>query len=331
MSGRLVAVATGTSPALPDLGASEADLEHRLRTPSAVRYIKLGQSGAWAPQAIEQAIIPFGFSQVSHAPCAAGDWDEVRRQLKAAGRTKSGISQGVRELQDFYGLGEEALWITFADRHLYWTFAQGPVIAVDAPEPGSWHRYRRCIGGWSRLSLSGEPLSTSSLSSALTRVAGFRQTICAVERQDYLLRRIRGEEEPLLAKAREVRSELEGVALEMIAGLDWRDFEIMVDLLFANGGWRRQSALAAGEIDIDLLLDNPVTAETAWVQVKSRCDQSVLDDYVERFQRDGSAQHFFFVCHSPATKLRAPAEPGIHVWAGPELARAALSVGLSTG
>jgi hypothetical protein len=310
------------------LTSVDADILERLRAPSAVRYIKLGQGGAWAADAIEQSIVPFGFSQVSHAACAAGDWDEVRRQLAAGGRTKVGVTQGVRELQEFYELPGDALWITFADRHLYWAFAWPAVVAFDNPAPGSWHRFRPCVEGWSRLGLTGEPLATSSLSSALTRVAGFRQTVCTVERQDYLLRRIRGDEEPLLAKAREVRSELERVALDMIAGLDWRDFEIMVDLLFARGGWRRQSALAAGEVDIDLLLDNPVTREVAWVQVKSAAGQAVLDDYVERFRRDGSAQHFFFVCHSPAGVLQAPAEPRIHIWVGPELARAALSAGL---
>jgi hypothetical protein len=310
------------------LAPVDADIEARVRAPSAVRYIKLGQGGVWAAEAIEQSIVPFGFSQVSHAPCAAADWDEVRRELGAAGRTKVGVTQGVRELRDFYELPDNALWITFADRHLYWTFAWAAVVAFDDPAPGSWHRFRPCMASWSRLSLTGEPLSTSSLSSALTRVAGFRQTICTVERQDYLLRRIRGEEEPLLVEARDVRSELERVALQMISALDWRDFEIMVDLLFARGGWRRQSALADGEVDIDLLLDNPVTHELAWVQVKSAAGQAVLDDYLERFRRDGSAQHFFFVCHSPAAELRAPAEPGIHVWAGQELARAALSAGL---
>jgi hypothetical protein len=306
----------------------DAEIEVRLRQPSAVRYIKLGQGGAWAADAIERGIVPFGFSQVTNEPCAAGDWDKVRQQLAAAGRTKTGVTQGLRELQDFYGLGQDSLWVTFADRHLYWTFAEPDVVAVKHPEPGTWHRFRRCIGAWSRLSLAGEPLSSSSLSSALTRVAGFRQTICTIERQDYLLRRIRGEEEPLVAKARVVRSELESVALEMISGLDWRDFEIMVDLLFARGGWRRQSALGTGEVDIDLLLDNPVTREVAWVQIKSTAGQAVLNDYVERFKRDGSAQHFFFVCHTPAVQLRAPAEAGIHIWAGPELARAALSAGL---
>lgn len=306
----------------------DTDLENRLREPSAVRYVKLGQGGAWAAEAIEQAIIPLGFSQVPHEPCADGDWNKVREMLVTAGRTQGGASQGVRELRDYYELPDDALWITFADRHLYWAFAFAAVVAFRDPAPGGWHRFRPCIGGWSRLNLNGEPLSTTSLSSALTRVAGFRQTICTVERQDYLLRRIRGDEEPLIAEARRVRSELEDVASQMIAALDWRDFEVMVDLLFANGGWRRQSALAAGEVDIDLLLNNPVTGEAAWVQVKSRCDQSVLNDYLERYRRDGSAQHFFLVVHSPAARLRAPDQPSFHIWAGPELARTALSAGL---
>lgn len=308
--------------------AADEEIKARLQAPSSVRYIKLGQGGAWAANAIDQAIIPFGFSQVSHAPCAAGDWDEVRRALEAFGRTKSGASQGVRELRDFYELPDDALWITFADRHLYWTFAWPAIVAFDCPTSWGWHRFRPCVGGWSRLSISGEPLSTTRLSSALTRVAGFRQTICAVEKQDYLLRRIRNEEEPLLAEARQVRERLEEVALQMISGLDWRDFEVMVDLLFGRGGWQRQSALADGEVDIDLLLNNPVTRELAWVQVKSRADQRVFDDYLDRFRRDGSAQHFFFVCHSPAARLTAPADPRVHLWAGPELARVALNAGL---
>ena len=42
-------------------------------------------------------------------------------------------------------------------------------------------------------------------------------TICTVEREDYFLRRIRGEEEPLLIEMRDLRSNLETVAARMIA------------------------------------------------------------------------------------------------------------------
>ncbi|MBP0115736.1 hypothetical protein [Bradyrhizobium vignae] len=39
----------------------------------------------------------------------------------------------------------------------------------------------------------------------LTKVASYRRTICAVKAQDYLLRRINGIEEPIVAKASQAR------------------------------------------------------------------------------------------------------------------------------
>ena len=75
----------------------ETELERRVQAPSAVRYIKLGLGGAWAADAIEQSIVPFGFSQVAHEPCAVGDWDSVSRQLVASGRNPGGATSGVRE------------------------------------------------------------------------------------------------------------------------------------------------------------------------------------------------------------------------------------------
>jgi hypothetical protein len=298
------------------------------RSPSAVRYIKLGRSGGWAPQAFGEGTIPFGFREIAHGPCIAGDWDEVRRQLESAGRSKSGISQGLRELRDFYELGEDCLWITFADGHLWWAFAKPEVPQVADPLEEGPRRYRRTVDGWHRQSLTGEPLTIRSLCSALTRVAGYRMTICTVEREEYLLRRIRGEEEPLLQEARKLRSDLEDVAARMIAQLDWRDFEICVELIFSRGGWQRQSAIGDGEVDIDLLLDHPTTGETAWVQIKSSANQAVLDDYLDRFRRDGSCDRFFFICHTPRRTLTLPDERPLQLWSGTVLARHALAAGL---
>ena len=91
-----------------------------------------------------------------------------------------------------------------------------------------------------------------------------------------------------------------GAAAEMIAGLHWADFETMVDLMFARraGSAYRGSAKPR---DIDLLLREQATGETAFVQVKSKASQAVLDDYLERFAGAGY-DRMFFVCHSP----RAP-------------------------
>lgn len=301
----------------------------RLSGVSSVRYIKLGEAGAWAHEALASGMVPLMYHKVAHGPCAAGDWETVRAQLTAAGRKGGKVADGVRELRDFYELDEHCLWVTLAEGHLWWAFAECEVIAVAEPAEDRPARMRRTVAGWSNCNLTGEPLRLNTLSTSLTKVAGYRATICKIEREDYLLRRIRGEPEPLLQEAEQVRGSLMDVAANMIAQLDWRAFEIMVDLIFARGGWQRQSALGGDEVDADLRLTSPTTGERAWVQVKSRASQRVLDDYLARFSRDGSAERFYFVCHSPRGELRLPEQArGAQVWTGRELAHHALAAGL---
>ncbi len=142
------------------------------------------------------------------------------------------------------------------------------------------------------------------------------------------MRKIRGEPEPLVVEAEQLRGDLVNLAAQMIAQLDWRDFEIMVDLIFARGGWQRVSALGEDEVDCDLLLANATIDEVAWVQIKSTARQKVLDDYLERYRRDDRATRFYFICHTPKGSISLPEEPAAHIWSGDELARRALASGL---
>ena len=297
--------------------------------PGQIRYIKLGQGGAWAAKALALGIIPFGYPQVSHTLCASGRWEEVGQQLKDMGRTKAGVSQGLRELRDFYELPADTLWVTVADGHVWWAFAEGPVTATENEGGGSDGpaRQRATRNGWSRQSLTGEALTTASMSSALTRTANYRMTICRIDRGDYLLRRIRGEQDPLHKQALALQQQMRQLALAMIGQLDWADFETLVDLIFSRNGWRRGGVLGRNQADVDLLLDHPVTGQMAWVQVKSATNQAELDDYLGRFARDGSAQHFFYICHSEAG-LTLANEPHLHLWAGDRLAKIAVEAGL---
>lgn len=297
-------------------------------SPTSVRYVKLCQGGAWSKRAFEDGIIPFGFRGVDHVLCATADWEAVRAQLKATGKTAGTVSQNTRELRNIYEQGSDCLWITVADGHLYWAFADPVVIAVEDPAEGEPTRYRRVAGGWRRDSLTGAPLTTRSLSSALLRTASYRMTVCRVAHEDYLLRRIRGEVDPLHNEALGLQQQQQDLAARMIAQLDWRDFETVVDLILTRSGWRRGSKVGDGEVDVDMLYDNPSTGETAWVQVKSRAGQGVLDDYLERFVRDGSCQRFFFACHTPEGTLTLPPGPGHHLWAGTALAAVAIRTGL---
>ena len=297
--------------------------------PTAVRYVKLGRGGAWSEQAFANGIIPFGFRTIDHTLCASGDWAAVKAQLVHGGQLPAGASQDVRQLRDIYENDADCVWFTIADGHLHWAFAEASVVPVADAGPDQPTRFRRVAGGaWQRHSLTGEALTTRSLSSVLLRTASYRMTICKVDQQDYLLRRIRGEPDPLHRAAADLQTQLVAVATRIIAQLDWRDFEILIDLILARSGWRRGSALGEGEVDVDLLLDNPSTGETAWVQIKSTAAQATLDDYLSRFARDGSCQHFFFACHSPTSHLTLPAGPGLHLWTGTALAAIAVRSGM---
>jgi hypothetical protein len=79
---------------------------------------------------------------------------------------------------------------------------------------------------------------------------------------------------------------------------------------------------------VDLILSQPLLGETAWVQIKSTASQADLNDYLDRFQRDGSCDRFFFVCHSSVGPLTPPEQSGLHLWTGERLSDAAVGAGL---
>lgn len=105
--------------------------------PKQVRYIKLGQAGRWAGVSIEKGELHFGYRTVPHELCLRGDCDGVIDALMREGRSLRKARDGMREVRDFYTLGTDCLWITFADRHLRWSFADPEVIWLGPAEEGS--------------------------------------------------------------------------------------------------------------------------------------------------------------------------------------------------
>ena len=67
-------------------------------------------------------------------------------------------------------------------------------------------RFRKTIGGWKDTDTFGRTLHLTDLSTRLTKLAPYRQTICTVKEQDYLLRRLNGEHEPAVAEARSAKA-----------------------------------------------------------------------------------------------------------------------------
>ncbi len=299
-------------------------------SPATVRYIKLGAGGGWEAASLDGDRIEWGFASDSHACAEGGEWERVKAAYMAAGTSPATATSYVREMKEFYTLGADTLWITFARGFLWWAFAEPEVIyrGVETPVEGS--RYRRTIGPWRNTDVEGRPLAMHSLSTALTQLAGYPRTICSVAASDYLLRRINAEEEAAVAATRAARAALITSAADLIRQLHWAEFELMVDLVFARSGWRRVSVLGGTMKDIDLLLEQPFTGERASVQVKSSADQAVLDMCVAAFGASPLSDRFFFVCHSPKGKLVVPDDSAgrVQLWTMQELASAALEAGL---
>ncbi|MGE3476429.1 MAG: restriction endonuclease [Rhodospirillaceae bacterium] len=295
--------------------------------PSAVRYIKLGEKDRWAKASLERGEVQLGHSSIPHDLCLTGDWDAVMDRYIKSGKTVGKARDFTREIREFYTLDRETLWFTFHKGHLWWTFAEAEVNAIpEADDQGA--RMRRAVGGWRNTDTAGKPLRMDGLSSRLTATAAYRQTLCSTKAGDYLLRRIEGGEEPIIARAKGAQDEMIKVASDMIVNLHWADFEDMVDLIFARTGWQRVTRVGGTQKDIDIEVVEPATGARAFVQVKSRAGQRELDDYLERWEAVGGYEHMFFVCHSPTSALEVEADKNVHIWTRESLADMAIRSGL---
>jgi len=295
--------------------------------PKHIRYIQLGPGGSWAKTALDQSEIPFGDDAVPHELCLASDWAGVVRALMAAGQTTAQAQAALRGLRDFYTLGTDCLWITVADGHLWWAFADPAVIWLGPSTAARGARLRRTIGSWRNTDLQGRPLKSDELSPRLTRVAADGRTIRAVAAADDLVRQINVREAPALARARAARAAMIAATEAMIADLRWADFEALVDLIFSAGGWRRLARRGGAQPDADRVLEDLTSGETAAVQVTPRADRAGLAACVERFEAAGLYDRLFFICHAPTGDLGTPENGRIHIWTHARLAEGALRAG----
>lgn len=315
-------VRLSNSPILAEWRDVDAALANGRITAATVRYIKLGKGGAWFDACLREGALRFE-DVVPHEVAAAGDWNRAAAIYRDAGET--GITDRLRELRAFYETGGDDLWITFGRGRLWWGFAApGVTLSLDGG------RTRQLIGGWSDIDAAGQILSIASLSTSLTQTAAYQRTICTVGAAPYLLRRLNAEPDALALNTRAHLADLTNAVGEMIADLHWRDFEVLVDLMLSYGGWRRIAAVGgSGQADSDLILEQPITGERAFVQIKSKATPATLRHYVEKFDTYPGMDRFIFACHTPSARLSPPDDPRLALWLRPELAGRVVSAGLT--
>lgn len=293
------------------------------------RYIKLGREGCWEQLCLEDGTLRLGYSNIPHDLAASGDKDMLRQYFVDQGHKPPTATSHTNQVLSFYETGPETIWITFSAGYLWWAIADGPVEYLGGSEEATERRdsrLRRTRDGWHNCSIGGMPLRIPELNGALTQTAAYRMTICKVDQLDYLIRKINDRDLPEVASARSAQTTLLQSITDLMRLLTWRDFELLVELVFSESGWRRVSANGGTQKTIDIELVLPTTGESAFVQVKSKTDQAQLDDYIERFAERDDAR-MFYVYHTSKTAL-ASTNDGVVIVGPDRLAEMVMDTGL---
>jgi len=159
------------------------------------------------------------------------------------------------------------------------------------------NRYRDTVDGWSSRSVGGKILGVDHLSGALLKVQGFRGTICNVKAADYLIRKLNDHPLPEVAAAEEAASAHRKALIGLMRLLTWRDFELLVELVFSTSGWRRVTEVGRTQKTVDFELSLPTTDERAFVQVKSQATNADFRKCRDGFEA-GNYHRMFFVWHT---------------------------------
>ena len=291
---------------------------------SSVRYIKLGEAGAWEKECLSKGIVRFGFG--SQDPdkfelSNRGQWSGLTAAFLAEGRSKSVATRFANECRLFFEDEGQTLWITFVEQRLCWGLMR-PGRPVSHPDGDGV--YRSLEGGWRSTDANGELLTIDRLSGALTRLTSYRGTSCKVDKAAYVVNRINGLKTPQVEAGIAALNQLRTSVADMMRLLTPQDFELLVELVFASSGWRRLGVVGKTQKTIDIDVELPSTRERAFIQVKSSTSSRDLSTYIERVEDPYDKMFFVFHTGSAATE-----DPRVRVIGPDDLATLVVDAGLS--
>lgn len=294
--------------------------------PDVARYIKLGKGGAHEHRCIaEDHTIWLGYYGVPHSLCRKGRWDEVHKHfVESEGDSPGTANNHLRQVRAFYEAGEDELWVTFYANRLWWGFAESEINFH--PDKS---KTRQIIGGWSSTNINGNPLTKANLSGRLLSMEAYRGTICNVRAYDYLVRKINDESSPEEKAATEARKQMTQAVEKIIGRLHWKDFELLIDLIFREAGWQRTSVVGGPQEAIDLELSSPIHGESYTVQIKSKAGRQEFERYQEQTSVMSQFTRHYFVVHKPSKSLaKQPRTGSYEVWLPEKIADLSIRYGL---
>jgi hypothetical protein len=294
--------------------------------PRAVRYVKLGEGGAWEEDCFARGVLRMGFGSdldQGFALCQAKDWEGFAAMWREQGRTPGVATRFANETRLFAEDDGSTLWITFSGQRLLWGMlaAEGRMTRMHDGDS----TYRPVVGGWRDHDIQGMPLIKGNLAGDLVSLAAYRGTSCSVPRPDYVIRKVNGRRATEVEAAEAALAVMQETTLAVIRSLQPNDFELLVDLIFTQSGWRRVGILGRTQKTLDLDIILPSTGERAMVQVKSTTSSYELAEYISQLEPDGPHKRLFYAFHSGEAQT---SDPRVSVLGPERIAAMTLDAGL---
>jgi len=297
---------------------------------SEIHHIRLGRKAKWADTCLKNGTIKFGYNYVDHKPCIQENWNSVRKQIiqwrKKNGRSlnKSTITRTVNIIKIFYKSNENVMWITFHDDKMYWCFSKKS-IRLDSNND----KERSVIGKWESYDVNKNPLLIDEISTAITKIRRVEGTISTFKEKEKILNLINNKKSHEVLELKKSLDELKPRVGKLVKNLHWKDFELLIDLIFRQGGWQRTKSIGGSEETLDLTLFSPITKEKILVQVKSYSTLKQFREYQKRFTKMTDFDKKFFVVHTSEKKLKDyKPKDGTFLWTLDDIVEQIISLGL---
>lgn len=261
-------------------------------------YIKLGLGGEFAKNSIENGFIRFGYDEISTDIILRGDEGEIKRETRRVYNERN-RTRHFNALWNIINANELVLFITFYDSKLWYCFGRKSKIKED-----NISRYKETQNGWKCKNIKGEYLYLSEITGIITKKQGFRGALSEFYGDDLIILKnlINGEHSEEFLELQKIKKDLVVSAAKCIQKLHWKDFEVLVDLIFRHSGWKRVSMLGGNMADIDLELQAPITNNRYCVQIKSQLNKKKFVECAKNFSGVGYKKLYFFV-HDPEKDL----------------------------
>jgi hypothetical protein len=295
--------------------------------PKSALYVKLGGGGDKEEECLQNGTIYGGWNKIPHDLCLSGNWDEVRNILiKQLHMEKGAATRKMKQIRNFYESDSQTLWVTFYKEHLYWCFANHEIEQLDDNS-----KRRKTVNGWSCKDINGNELWFSNISGTILQTQRFAGVICGFSEEDmvYLSRKINGEDLPSIKQVNIARKQLVEALQDIVASFHYKEFELLVDLIFREAGSLRIGELGGHQKGIDIELFSPVTNETYFVQVKATAGMEEYYEFSSLIDKSRKNIKYYFVVNNPSKELAEVNKNGdIRCWFAEDIAEYVVTYGL---